>query len=216
MGATSVMKRKLVSQNDSSLIKKPDVPRSQFINRFGLKTAFNAGVLVPIMVQEILPGDHIKWTMNAAIRLDTPYFPVMDSQRIDVHVFYDPTRLLWPNFQKMLGQQDNPDDDIDFTVPILSGMPANGPAIGTLADYMGIPTAGQITAGQGTNMEINALPFRMIPHVWNEWFRAQSLQDSMPFSNSDADSPYADYATNLLPRNKSFDYSRFCHMRVRG
>lgn len=196
--------RKLVSQQDASLNKRPDVPRSQFINRFGLKTAFNAGLLYPILVNEVLPGDHLKYKVNAGIRLDTPFFPIMDSQRIDIHFFYCPTRVLWANFERMLGAQDDPDSSIDYTVPILGSMPANGPAVGSLADYMGIPTVGQITAGLGDDLIINGLPFRMYNRTWNAWFRAQTLQDSVNTSTGDSAVAYNNYT--LLPRNKSHDY----------
>lgn len=193
-------KRKLVSQNDNALLKRPTVPRSQFINRYGHKTTFDAGLLIPIEVDEVLPGDHIQYKVSGHIRTAEFLFPMMDSQRVDIHGFYIPSRVLWSNFPKMLGAQDNPGDSIAFTVPIVTAMPANGPAVRSLLDYMGIPPEGQIAAGQGPNMIVNCLPLWAYNLTWNAWYRSQDLQASA----SIAATTYASF--NLLRRNKSHDY----------
>lgn len=200
--------RTLVSQQDSALIPKNNIPRSTFVNRYGHKTSFNAGVLIPIDVIEVLPGDHFKINVSGYFRMATPVFPLLDSQRIDIHGFYVPNRLLWTNWEKFLGAQDDPGASIAFTIPILSGLPVNGITPGDLGDYFGIPTAGQITAGSGANLEINALPWRAYAMIWNQWYRSQDLQNSevrgLPANMGNGPDPWNTYS--VRPRNKSADY----------
>lgn len=203
--------RKLVAQQDNAMLPAADIPRSQFINRYAHKTAFNAGVLIPIEVDEVLPGDHLKYKVSGYIRLAELIFPLLDSQRVDIHGFFVPTRILWENWTKMHGERNSPSDSIDFTVPILGTggdpLPANGPGVGGLADYMGIPTAGQITPGSGGNLVINALPFRAYQRIWNEWYRSQDLQNSSAIGLTTGNGPdnYS-AAVTIRPRNKSHDY----------
>lgn len=203
--------RKLVAQQDNAMLPAPEIPRSVFINRYAHKTAFNAGVLIPIEVDEVLPGDHLRYSVTGYIRLAELIFPLLDSQRVDIHGFYVPTRLLWENWTKMLGEQDNPGDSIDFSVPTLgtgaNPVPANGPAVGSLPDYMGIPTEGQIAPGSGGNLVINALPFRAYQRIWNEWYRSQDLQSSSTLGWATGNGPDNYNAiTTIRPRGKSHDY----------
>lgn len=199
--------RTLVSQQDNALIPRNNIPRSTFKNRYGHKTAFNAGFLYPVDVIEVLPGDHFQISLNAYVRMATPVFPILDSQRVDIHGFYVPNRIVWENWEKFLGAQDSPGDSINFTIPILTAIPANGPAVGDLSDYMGIPTAGQITAGSGGNLVINSLPFRCYQRIWNTWYRSEDLQTSSSIGRAVSNGPdnYAN-ANIIQPRNKSHDY----------
>lgn len=194
--------RKLVSQNDQALIPKNTIPRSTFINRWGHKTAFNAGLLIPIDVIEVLPGDHMQIGVSGYFRLATPVFPILDSQRVDIHGFYVPYRILWPDFTKMLGAQDNPGDSINFTVPLVNSIPANGPTVGSLYDYMGCVVEGQVTAGSGPNLEISLLPIIAYNRIWNEWYRSQDLQTKAPDQSNNV--TYSNHT--VRPRNKSHDY----------
>lgn len=193
--------RKLVSQNDNALLKRPTVPRSQFINRYGHKTTFDAGLLIPIEVDEVLPGDHLQYRISGHIRTAEFIFPMLDSQRVDIHGFYVPSRVLWSNFTKMLGAQDNPGDSIAFTVPTVTSIPANGPSVGGALDYCGIPTEGQITPGSGANLLVSCLPFWAIAKIWNAWYRSQDLQNAA----NETTTSYSSLNT-IRPRNKSHDY----------
>lgn len=205
MPSYNLPSRQLVSQGENSLVERAHVPRSQFRNRYGLKTAFDAGMLYPILLEECLPGDHVRYQIRGYIRTAEPVFPLLDSQRIDIHAFYCPNRILWENWPKMLGAQTNPGDSTAYTVPIISsGLPANGIAVGHLMDYLGVPTVGQIQAGQGANLILNALPPRMYNRVWNAWYRDQNLQNSAVESTADTGGSLANF--NLLPRNKSHDF----------
>lgn len=196
-------KRRLVSQEDSSVIERPDVPRSTFLGSWAHKTTFDAGLLVPILVEEVLPGDHLKYSMTAFIRMSTPVFPLMDSQRLDTHWFFVPNRLVWSNWRQMMGQQANPTDSIDFTVPII--VAGGGMTVGSTYDHMGLVVSGQFTAPY----EFNALPLRGYHLIYNEWFRDQNLQNSVAVPTGDGPDTSGTYQ-QLLRRAKSHDYFTSC------
>ncbi len=164
--------RSLVSQQDSAHIAPANVPRSKFTNQWSRKTAFNAADLVPILVDEILPGDHMNYDVTALVRMATPVFPILDSQRVDTFFFFVPSRLVWVNWVRMMGEQDNPGDTINYTVPqVLTS--AGGEAVGSLFDHMGVPGAGQIDGSTG--IYVNVLPLRAYNLIYNTWFRDENL-----------------------------------------
>lgn len=193
--------RQLVSQADSAQIENANVPRSRFQNTWSRKTAFDAGKLIPILVEEILPGDHMTYDVTAYVRMSTPLFPMFDNQRIDTFFFFVPARLVWDHWKNFMGEQASPTDTIDYTIPQVT-CAAGGDAVGSLADHFGIPVTGQIAAGQ--TLQINALPFRAYFLIFNEWFRDQNITPAAPFSKGDG--PEASSVYNVLPRSKSHDY----------
>lgn len=158
------------------------------------------------MVDEALPGDTFKCKLTAFARMATPIYPVMDNLFMDVFYFSCPNRLLWDNWEKFCGEQTNPGDSIDYTVPTIG--PSNSYTYtadsGKIYDYMGIPTnvVGALNAS-------SALPLRMYNRVWNEWFRDENLQDSVDVNLADGyDVSYANIndVYQLLRRGKRHDY----------
>ena len=120
---------------------KVNIPRSQFSRSHGLKTTFDSANLVPIYVDEALPGDTFNCKLSIFARLATPLTPVMDNMKLETFFFAVPKRLLWSNWEKFNGAQDNPGDSTDYETPILdqSGTPDTF-TVGTIFDYMGLPT----------------------------------------------------------------------------
>lgn len=193
--------RRLVSQDEAAIIERATVPRSKFTGSWTRKTAFDAGYLVPFLIEEVLPGDHLSYNVTAYARMATPLFPILDNLRLDTFFFYTPCRLVWDNWVKFMGEQIDPDDSIDFTIPqIISNV--SGFAVGSIYDHFGLPTEGQITGGQ--SITINALPLRMYNLIWNTWFRDQNIQNSLSVHKGDATDPAADYT--LKKRAKAHDY----------
>ncbi len=178
-----------------SQVPKTEIPRSRFNRSHGLKTTFDAGYLVPILVDEVLPGDTFNLKATLFTRVATLISPIMDNLYMDTFFFFVPERLVFENFQRMCGEQDNPDDSTDFLFPTITS-PAGGFAVGSLADYFGIPTG-------IANLEVRAEPFRCYNLIYNEWFRDENLQDSVPFTKADSDNQ-ANYT--LLRRGKRHDY----------
>ena len=184
-----------------SQVPKADIPRSSFDAQKTYKTTFDAGYLIPVYVDEMLPGDTFNLKMTAFSRLATPLYPIMDNMVMESFFFFIPNRLVWTNWVKMMGQQDNPGDSISYTVPQMTS-PAGGYAVNSLSDYMGLPTAGQIT-GSNT-VTHSALYHRAYNLIWNEWFRDENLQNSVVVDKGDSASNPSDYV--LLRRGKRKDY----------
>lgn len=180
----------------------PDVKiqRSSFNRSHGVKTTFDAGYLVPIFVDEALPGDTFNCRLNGFARLSTPVYPIMDNMIMDTFFFAVPYRLLWSNWKKFCGERVDPGDPIDYTIPIINDL--NNADNETIFDYFGLPT--KVAAVY----EFSALPLRAYNLIWNEWFRDQNLQDSVTVSTGDGPDSQALYS--LLRRGKRHDYFTSC------
>lgn len=196
-----MFRNKSVSTHSFAMVPKADIPRSSFNTQYAHKTTFDAGFLVPIYCDEVLPGDTHRVKMTAFARLATPLFPVMDNLHLDTFFFFVPNRLLWNNWPKFMGEQTNPGDSISYVVPTITS-PAGGYAVGSIFDYFGLPTAGQIT-GSNT-VTHNVLPLRAYNEIYNEWFRDENLQNSVTLNLGDSGDIVANYS--LLRRGKRKDY----------
>jgi len=194
-------RNKSVDVHQFTMIPKADIPRSSFDCQSTHKTTFDAGYLVPVYVDEMLPGDTFRLNMTAFARLATPIYPVMDNMYLDSFFFFVPNRLIWSNWQKFMGQQANPSDSISYVVP-QQVSPAGGYAIGSLQDYMGLPTVGQVS-NTGTVSHCAFWP-RAYNLIWNEWFRDENLQNSVTVDLGDGPDNVANYT--LLRRGKRKDY----------
>lgn len=192
---------------DFSKIPAPQIQRSVFNRTYGHKTTFDAGDLVPFLLQEILPGDTINLSAQIFARLSTLVFPIMDNVFIDVFYFFVPNRLVWVNWERFCGAQDDPNDSIDFEIPIIEEPPPNGFTgwqVGSLADYFGLPTNVEFAAAD----KASAIPFRGYNLIWNTWFRDQNLQNSVVVDTDDGPDSYSN--ANLLKRGKRHDYFTSC------
>lgn len=183
-------------QHSFSQVPKAEIPRSSFDRSSGHKTTFDSGYLIPLYWDEVLPGDTFTMNMTVFARLATPLHPFMDNLFCNSFFFFVPYRLLWNNFQKFMGQQDNPGDSVDYLIPRMIA-PAGGYGEQTIYDYFALPTK---VAGYSHS----SLPLRAYNLIWNEWFRDQNLQNSVTVPKGDTDDPTATYT--LLRRGKRHDY----------
>ena len=190
-----------VDVHQFTMIPKADIPRSSFDCQSTHKTTFDAGYLVPVYVDEMLPGDTFRLNMTAFARLATPLYPVMDNMHLDSFFFFVPNRLIWDNWQKFMGQQTNPGDSISYVVP-QQVSPTGGYAIGSLQDYMGLPTVGQV--GNSNTVSHCAFWPRAYNLIYNEWFRDENLQNSVVVDTGDGPDTVTNYT--LLRRGKRKDY----------
>lgn len=152
-----------------------NIQRSQLDRSHGHKTTINAGYLYPIFWDEVLPGDTLNLKMSAFARLTTLVKPILDNLWMDSHFFFIPNRLIWENWAKFCGEQEDPGDSISYTVPHVA-VGAAGITADTVDDYLGVPVG--VTAS-GTSWTYNALPRRAYYCIWNNWFRDQNLQDTV-------------------------------------
>lgn len=194
-------RNKSVSTHQFTMIPKAEIPRSQFNTEYAHKTTFDSGYLVPIYCDEVLPGDTHNVRMTAFARLATPLFPVMDNLHLDTFFFFVPNRLVWNNWEKFMGQQDNPGDSIDYVIPTVTS-PTGGYAVGSIFDHFGLPTVGQV--GASNTVTHNVLPLRCFNLIYNQWFRDENLQDSLAVNTGDGPDSASDYS--LVRRGKRKDY----------
>lgn len=179
-----------------SQVPTAQIPRSKFNRSHGLKTTFDSGYLVPIFVDEVLPGDTFTMDCTLFSRVSTLISPIMDNLYLDTFWFFVPERLLFEHFENMCGQQDNPTDSTDYLFPTVKSPTGTGFEVGSIADYFGLPTG-------VANLEVRAEPFRAYNLIYNEWFRDENLQESLPFTKADSDQ-YSNY--KLVRRGKRHDY----------
>lgn len=184
-------------QHMFSQVPKAEIPRSQFNRSNGFKTTFDAGDLVPCFIDDVLPGDTFNLKMSAFARLATPLTPFMDNLYLDTFFFFVPNRLVWSNWEKFNGEQENPGDSTSYLTPQMEAPASTGYAVGSVQDYMGLPTG-------IADYSHNALPLRAYNLIYNQWFRDQNLQDSVVVDKGDGPDDPADYV--LLKRGKRHDY----------
>lgn len=191
-----------------SQIPQNQLQRSSFDRSYGHKTTFDAGWLIPVFLQEILPGDTISMDASFFGRVATLLNPVMDNVFVDSFWFFCPNRLLWDNWQRFNGERHpNPNSSIDLEIPYLQGVGATNYTVAAfdIANYMGIPAGSVINPA---NTRISALPSRMYGLVYNEWFRDQNLQNSLTVSTGDGPDTYD--AISRRRRGKRHDYFTSC------
>jgi hypothetical protein len=184
-----------------AMVPRSDVPRSTYKTRHSLKSTFQSGYLIPILVKEVLPGDSHVGQITIFARLATLLFPIMDNVELETFFFFVPNRLVWDNWVRMMGERSNPADSISYTVPQIIS-PSGGFAVASVWDYMGIPPSGQILAGR--TISINALPNRAYNLIYNEWFRDENLINSAPVAKDAGPDPLTNYS--LFTRAKKKDY----------
>ena len=171
-----------VMEHSFSQVPRANIPRSSFNRSHGYKTTFDADYLIPVLVDDVVPGDTFNVNMNFFARLATPLYPIMDNLYLDSFFFFVPYRLLWSNWEKMHGAQDNPSDSIDYTVPVITGSAAAGQTgEGTLWDYFGLPVSNKAAAYlDPDDVTVSALPFRAYSLIWNECFRDRDWETGKP------------------------------------
>ena len=189
-----------------------DMKRSKFNLSHGAKFTMNAGYLVPVMVDEVLPDDTIKIDVASVVRSITPAVPVMDNAYLDIFAFWCPARICTvheKDWQKIHGENTAgfwaPSSESTLvntgnTVHIDPNLPIDAQSLG---DYMGLPV------GYGNNnIELSRLPFNGYWEIWNNWFRDENTQgpvDWKSFNNNTFNDQIR--ASSYLSRvNKFHDY----------
>ena len=185
-----------------------DIQRSTFDRSFGHKTTFDAGELIPIYADEMLPGDTFSCNLTAFARLATPIHPTMDNAFMDTHFFSVPIRLIWDDFEEFMGEtktytasgsarlDETPDFTVAAPIPPTITAGVSGEAEGSLADYLGVPT-------KQASLVFSAMWHRAYTLIWNDWFRDENLQKPATIDTTSGTDSTA-YA--VLNRGKRHDY----------
>lgn len=177
--------------------------RTRFKRDQDIKTTLNAGQLVPIFVDEVLPGDTYDVDLNGIVRMATPIYPVMDNLYLDVYAFFVPNRIVWDHWKEFMGEaSDQPwTPSATETIPqlkITNTQDEGYPEAHSLLDYFGVPTKIE------NDFSINALPIRGYVKIWNEWFRDQNSDNPATVMYDDAQVSYpnagdtTEYGKNVI------------------
>ena len=195
----------MTSSEHQSQIPKEAIPRSSFDRSHGYKTTFDSGFLIPFYFDEVLPGDTHNVGVTTLARLTTPLVPIMDNFWAETFFFFVPYRLVWDNWERFNGSQDNPGDSIAFTVPKVDVTATTGYTEGSLFDYFGLPT-------KETNVvnawNPNALWLRAYNLIWNSWFRDENLQNSLIVETDNG--PDSDLIYSVQRRGARYNYFTSC------
>lgn len=168
-----------------STLPSADISRSIMDRSSGHKTSFNVGDLVPLYVDEILPGDSVQITTSKVVRLQTLLSPIMDNVYLDTYWFFVPNRLCWEHWKEFCGENTASAwaPATEYQIPSIKS-PAEGWKPNSLADYLGLPVNVPMTTG---NHLPSALPFRGYALICNEFFRDENLSDPLNIPLGDAD-----------------------------
>lgn len=193
------------SEQHYSQVPHAEIRRSRFKRDFSLLTTLNEGDLVPIYVDEVLPGDTFKIDVNGLVRMATPLYPVMDNCNMDIFFFFVPCRLLWNHFVNMMGQNDSSfwAETVEYTTPKAKAPPTTGWEVGSIADYMGIPTG-------VPNLEVNRMPFNAYAKIWNEWFRDENLQQPVDVYTGDETLEYKESLKDIEKPERGLGILKVC------
>lgn len=203
-------KPKTASQANFAQTVHASIQRSTFLRPSSLKTTFNCGELVPVYIDEVLPGDTRKIDLKMLARLSTPLFPTMDNIDLEFYAFFVPNRIVWDGWEQLNGENktgawvQSPDPAL---VPVWEPGVGDELQISKRAgDYYGIPV-GMDCSKYG----VSCLPFRGYTLIYNEWFRDENLQAPIPFSKGNTFGTYASGSgvnpnSYLISVNKFHDY----------
>lgn len=146
---------------------KIKISRTMFDLSRTQKTTFNAGDLIPILIEENIPGDTFSVSLNAVIEMTTPLKPTMDLAICNVYAFKVPMRLLWEHFPEMFGENNSGywAQQTEYTVPKLTA-PDGGWNKDSIMAHLGVR--------QGVKTTVSALPARAISKIYNDWFRDEN------------------------------------------
>lgn len=189
------------SQHSFAKVPSANIQRSQFNRSFAVKDTMDFDYLNPIFVDEIIPGDTCNLNVKTFARLANQVVPLVDNMYIDYFFFFVPTRLVWNNWERFNGHQDDPGDSIDYLIPTTTINDGTGFLVGSIYDKMGIPT-------NVDDLEINVLPFRCYNLIYNTWFKDENLIDNITVPKDDGPDTYTDYV--LKKRAKKHDYFTSC------
>ena len=169
---TSAGKNLMTPQEYFSELQQPQTPRSSFDRGSEIMTTLDAGFLVPIFWDEVLPSDTWNVSQSLFARITTLIKPLMDNLYLDIHWFFVPNRLLDNKWVNLMGEQDDPENPVTYTTPqveIKTSKPT-GTVVGThqVGDYLGLPTG-------VNNLTVSAYPFRCYKKIYDDYYRDENL-----------------------------------------
>ena len=158
------------------------------------------GELVPIGLTEVLPGDTVQHATSLLLRASPMLAPVMHPVDVRVHHWFVPHRLVWSEWENFI--TGGPAGTSLPAFPTITIGGGSGAAVGSLADYLGVPTG-------VNNIEVSALPFRGYALIWNKWYRDQDLETELVISQASG----ADVTSSTVMKNCAWEKDYFTSAR---
>lgn len=155
---------------------KPFRTRNVFNRTCEWKGTARMGQLIPVLTEEVLPGDTYNVQSDMVIRLQALIAPIMHRVDATIHFFFVPTRLLQDDWETYIGGGKTGTEADSLVAPMINSG-TSGFAKSSLADYLEVPT-------DVPNLNVLAYPFRAYAKIWNEWYRNESVQDEVPVSTA--------------------------------
>lgn len=146
-------------------------------------TSLNQGMLVPVSMFEVLPGDTVQMSTSALLRMSPLVSPVMHPVHAKIHHWFVPYRILWDSFEAFITGGPNGTDASVRPFQNISG-PVTA---GSLYNYLGVPVG-----TYSSPLPVSALPVRAYAAIFNEWYRDQDLVTAVPMATTSG----ADGVTN--------------------
>lgn len=174
--------------------------RSKFSLSYTKLLSGDMGELLPIGLTEVLPGDAFQHATSLLVRSSPLLAPVMSPANCRIHHWFVPHRLVWDSWEDFI--TGGPDGNDDSAFPTITMPAETGAAVGSLADYLGVPTG-------VADLEVSALPFRGYALIFNEWYRDQDLQTELPVDTGDGD----DTTTSTALQNVGWEKDYFTSAR---
>lgn len=191
-------------------VKRPK--RNVFDLSHTRKLSCNMGQLVPILCQEVVPGDKFRGSTQILARMAPMLAPVMHSVNVYTHFFFVPNRLIWDDWESFITGGPDGTSSPSFPRFRLVNLPARGDELfkpGTLVDYMGIGYGGDFSS-TGSSLEVSQLPFRAYQTIYNEYYRDQNLIDPVRvIKTSGTITDEADFRPLLKLRNRAWEHDYF-------
>ena len=186
-------------------------------NKFDLshekKLTLNMGDLVPVLAQEVLPGDSFRVNAELMARVAPMLAPMLHRVRIYVHFHFVPYRLIWKEWEDFrTGGRDGLAQPV---APYIMYPTAHGGGAGTMyhgkgsvADYFGLPTS-QTDYVSGlppvNQKQINALPFRAYALIYDQLYRDQNVEPELVISKDSGQ----DNEVGMIMRKRAWEKDYF-------
>lgn len=167
------------------------------------KFSMDMGELVPMLCEDVIPGDTFQINTEVMIRFAPMLAPIMHRINVYTHFFFVPNRLIWDDWEEFI--TGGPDGDLAPIMPTIAIYSGSGwAANGSLADYLGYATI----ALAPENIEVNALPFRAYQLIYNEYYRDQNLIDEIIIEKTSG-LGVLDNSTQLSKRTRAWEKDYF-------
>lgn len=181
-------------------VQLPKVPSNSFGLSNDHKLSCNMGQLIPVNLHECIPGDRIKGSSVAMLRMAPMLAPIMHKVDVYMHHFFVPNRLLWDNWEAFITSA--PGDPSAPAAPYFGD--GAYPVMATqnsLADYLGLPVGLPLD-------QFNALPHYAYQKIYDDYYRDENLQVSQWSKAIDGDNSFTYGAQNQL-RNRAWQHDYF-------